>query len=711
MRHRVTCDLPGRIRVRFGALAFDDRQGYGVAKALLAVPGVDSVSTASANGSVLVLYEEHRPGCRARVLEVLGSLVRGELPEADPTDAQRKVEADSEFVGDLARMVGGHFLRKAFMPMPVRTAFIAWRAIGFIRRGLYHLLVRHELSVEVLDAAAVVAALVTGSVSTASSNMLLLRISDRMERYTHERNRLELAHSLALNVERVWVVDEDGTERQVPFDQVVPGDLVCVRTGSMVPVDGEVVQGSAAVNESSMTGEPELAAREEGSSVYAGTVVEEGSVVVRARQVGFQTRIHNIVRMVDESESLKAGAQSRAERLADAIVPFSLLAFVSVLALTRNVPKAMSVLMVDYSCAIKLSTPAAVMSALSEAASRGMVAKGGRYLEQVAAADTIVFDKTGTLTLASPKVRSVVPLGDMPEEQLLRVAACLEEHFPHSMARAVVAEAARRGIEHADEAHAEVEYVVAHGICSHLGGKKVLLGSGHFLFEDNGVPRPDGLSARIAELAPGCSCIYMAVDGKLTGAICIEDPVRPEAVQAVRSLKAAGFSKVIMLTGDSPEAAAQVARTLGIDEFRAQVLPEDKAGIVNELRAAGRTVLMVGDGVNDAPALACADCSAAMVDASDIAREVADVTLLNCSLEDISTLRLLSRELMGRVERNYRIIVGFNTMLLVLGVLGVLQPSTSALLHNGSTALLTAANMRRLLPADAGNGADEETAA
>lgn len=694
--------------MRFGALAFDERQGYGIAKTLLEVPGVVSVTTASANGSVLVCYDEYQQGCKNRALQVFSSLVRGQIAGADPTDAQRKAEADAEFARDLARMMSTHFLRKALLPMPVRTAFATWQAIKFVRRGLYHLLVRRELSVEVLDAAAVVAALLTRSVGTAGSNMLLLRISDRMERYTHERNRLELAHSLALNVERVWVVSEDGSERLIPFDQVASGDLVRVQTGSMVPVDGEVVQGSAAVNEASMTGEPELAAREKGSSVYAGTVVEEGSIVVRARQVGVQTRIHNIVRMVDESEALKAGAQSRAERLADAIVPFSFLAFVAVLALTRNVPKAMSVLMVDYSCAIKLSTPAAVMSALSEAAARGMVVKGGRYLEQVAAADTVVFDKTGTLTLASPKMRRVVPLADMGEEEVLRVAACLEEHFPHSMARAVVVEAARRGINHEDEVHADVKYVVAHGICSYLDGAKVLLGSGHFLFEDNNVARPDGLSERLAQLASGCSCIYMAVDGELKGALCIEDPVRPEAARAVGALKAAGFKKVVMLTGDSPQAAAQVAYTLGIDEYRAQVLPEDKANIVNELRAFGHTVLMVGDGINDAPALASADCSAAMVDASDIAREVADITLLNCSLDDIATLRLLSRKLMARIERNYRIIVGFNTMLLALGIAGVLPPSTSALLHNSSTALLTAANMRKLLPIQASTRADEK---
>lgn len=707
MRYRVIKDLPGYLRVRYGRLAFTDEEGYGIAEQLRRVLGVVDVRTASANGSVLVKYDTNYRHCKDRVLSVLGTLRRGALPVAKASDEQASYEVVSDFVGKLSVKVASYALRRVLFPAPLRCAWTLLRSLKFIGAGLHHLVVRRELTVEVLDATAISAALLQGMYGSAGSVMLLLDISDLLEEYTHARSRVALEQSLALNIDEVWLVTEDG-DVPVGLDDVRAGDCVRVRSGSMIPVDGEVVEGEAAVNEASMTGESRLAIKKAGKSVFAGTVVDDGAIVVEARKVGDETRINNIVHMVDESEKLKAGVQSKAEHLADAIVPFSFLAFFAVLVGSRNMAKAMSVLMVDYSCAIKLSTPVAVMSAMREAASRGIVVKGGRYLETVAEADTIVFDKTGTLTTATPTVEQVISFGEMDEDAVLRLAACLEEHFPHSMAHAVVNEAKRRGLGHEDEPHAEVRYIVAHGIASSIGGKEVVLGSAHYVFEDEGVKKPRGYEAKVEKRAFGCSVIYLAVDRKLEGAICISDPVREEAAETIASLRADGFDNVVMLTGDSSSAAAAAAEKLGITEYRAQVLPEDKARIVNEFKRRGNKVIMVGDGINDSPALAAADCSIAMVDASDIAREVADVMLLRSSLDEILELRRLGKRLMRRINRNYRFIVGFNTALLAGGVAGVLQPTVSALLHNTSTMLVTACNMRALLPEEKKGGHREE---
>ncbi len=707
MRYTIVKDLPGYLRIRFGALAFTDKEGYGIAEELQRILGVEQVTTAVANGSVLVRYDDNYTRCRERIIDVLDGLQRDELPEAKGSDEQLKHEIDSQFVTRMGTKVASHLLRRAFLPVPLRTAWTVLKSVKYLKAGAYHLFGKRELSVEVLDATAIGASLLTGMFDSASSVMLFLDISDILEEYTHARSKMELEQSLALNISEVWLVTDEG-DVSVPFETIREGDVIRVRTGAMVPVDGEVVEGEAALNEASMTGESTLVIKENGSSVFAGTVVDEGSIAVRARKVGSETRISNIVKMVDESESLKASTQSKAERLADAIVPFNLLAFFGVLAITRNMTKAMSVLMVDYSCAIKISTPVAVMSAMREAASRGMVVKGGRYLETISDADTVIFDKTGTLTTAQPKVECVIALGEMSQDEVLRLSACLEEHFPHSMAHAVVSEAMERGLLHTEEEHAEVKYIVAHGIASKLGDKDVILGSAHYVFEDEDVPRPENLRQRIEEEAPGCSVIYLAVDGALQGAICITDPVREEAAQTIEDLREAGFSNIIMLTGDAETAAAAAAKKLGITQYRSQVLPEDKAEIVAEWQSKGHTVVMVGDGVNDSPALAAADCSIAMMDASDIAREVADVTLLNSSLDEILELRRLANGLMQRIGRNYKIIVGFNTGLLVGGVAGILQPTTSALLHNGSTALITAGNMRPLLKEPSERNQDEK---
>lgn len=696
MRYALTCDFPGRLRVRFGQNSFLDAQGYGIADALLRVRGVRKALTASANGSVLVEYDEHEPHCRERILKTLASLKRLDLPEGSPSDDQRQSEVDNRFAREAIGIVARRYLRKAFLPAPIRHAICVWHALPFIVKGLRHLFAR-QLTVELLDATAITALLLRGSFDSAGTIMMLLKISDCMERYTHERSRMALAQSLAINVNEVWLVSDDGTDVKIPLSQVRSGDHIRVRTGAMVPVDGTVLEGEAAINEASMTGESRLVLKENGDSVFAGTVIEEGSLVVQVRGAGAETRISRIVSMIDESAKLKAGAQSRAERLADAIVPYNLLAFILVALFTRDVNKAMAVLMVDYSCAIKLSTPVAIMSAMREAANEGIVVKGGRYLELMAQADTIVFDKTGTLTTAQPKVKRVIPLGTLDEDEVLKMAACLEEHFPHSMARAVVAMADERGILHEDELHAEVKYLVAHGIVSTINGKKAIIGSWHFVFEDESVSAPPRLKQRIARMAPGCSVIFLAVDNQLEGAICISDPLRSGAADAIAALRAAGFENIAMLTGDAENAARAVARELGISEYRSQVLPEDKARIIEEYRAAGHTVVMVGDGVNDSPALAKADVSVAMVDASDIAREVADITLLHSSLDTILKVRALSRALMRRILNDYHFIVTFNTALIILGVAGILPNTTSALLHNGSTMAITARNMTPLL--------------
>lgn len=696
MHYEVVKDLPGYLRVRYGALAFTDGEGYGMAEELRRVLGVTDVRTATANGSVLVRYDVRYKRCRAHVLETLATFTRGALPEGKPSEGQTTSEVDSRFATRLVLKVGGHFLRKLVLPTPLRHAYAVVRSFKFIGKGLQHLVGKRELTVEVLDATAIAAALLQGMYNSATSVMLLLDISDLLEEFTHARSRVALEQSLALNVEDVWLVTDAG-DVAVSLEDVRVGDRLRVRTGAMIPVDGVIVEGEGAINEASMTGESKLVLKDAGTSVFAGTIVDDGSIVVEARKVGGETRINNIVQMVDESEKLKAGVQSKAERLADAIVPFSFIAFFVVLALTRNMTKALSVLMVDYSCAIKLSTPVAVMSAMREAASRGMVVKGGRYLETIADADVIVFDKTGTLTTACPTVTRVITLGDLTEEEVLHHAACLEEHFPHSMARAVVAEAKRRGILHEEEAHAEVKYIVAHGIASSIDGKHVVLGSAHYVFEDEGVEAPKGaVKGKLTRLSKGCSTIYLAIDGVLEGAICIADPVREEAAATVAALREAGLD-VVMLTGDSEGAARAASEQLGIAEYRSQVLPEDKSGVIEEYRAAGHTVVMVGDGVNDSPALASADCSVAMVDASDVAREVADVTLLDSSLDELLTLRELGQSLMRRINRNYRVIVAFNSALLAGGVAGLLPPATSSLLHNTSTMLITALNMRPLL--------------
>lgn len=694
MLYEVRQDIPGRLRLRCGQDIFDEGTAAGASEQLLGLEGVDDVMIRPANGSILVL---HAYIVHDEVLQAVSELDPTALPSKHDDHAIEKGIKKNQFVMDLLSRTTTHFLWK-LLPPPLRIARAVWKSMHYISLGLKSLAELH-LGVEVLDATAIAASIAYGSYKSASTIMFLLEISSLLQDYTRKKMNIALQDSLALQVESVWILGDDGVEIRIPLEDVKIGDAVCVRTGSSIPVDGVVQKGVGEVNEASLTGESRSVVKEAGSSVYAGTVLEEGEIVVEARSLAGKTRIAAIVQMIDDSESLKAAIQGRAEHLADAAVPFSLLTFLLVLLFTRNMNKAMSVLMVDYSCAIKLATPIAVMAAMREASSHGIVFKGGKYLEAMADTDVVVFDKTGTLTTANPRVSKVLAFGKHDEDELLRIAACLEEHFPHSVARSIVDEAAARGCTHEDEGHAQVEYVVAHGIASKLAGQRVCLGSAHFIFDDEGVKKPRGLARLVERKAPGTSPIYLAIADKLAGVICIVDEIRPEAKPVIQRLHECGIKRVVMLTGDSQQIAQVVSEELGIDEYRAQVLPEDKALHVRQLHEEGHVVAMVGDGINDSPALAEADVSIAMSDASDIARMVSDVSILDASLDSLVTARDLSVRLMSRIDNNYRFILGFNSALIIGGIAGVLQPTMSAFLHNAATLGVAAAIARPLLPA------------
>lgn len=697
MRYNIVYDKPGRLRLRMGQGSFSEEQGYGIETLLLSGAEVLSVEASSINGGILVCYE---PGCRDRVLTVINRLDGRNLPVSGQQDINRIRELDDTFSRSLVTILCRHYIMKLFVPTPIRMISTIRRAFFYWRKGLRSLQ-NGKFGVDVLDAAAVMAATAQRNFGTAASIMTLLRVSELLEDYTRKKARQTLTQSLSLNIDSAWLARDDG-DVLTPVSRIRVDDRVRVRTGGVIPLDGEVADGEAIVNEASMTGEPLGALRTLGHSVYAGTVVEEGSIAVKVRTLADNTRIQNIVSLIDQSESLKAGIQSKAEKLADSIVPFSFLASAAVLILTRNVSKALSVLMVDYSCATKLTTPICVISAMHQAAKQRILVKGGKYLEAYANADTVIFDKTGTLTAACPTVAKVVPFGDRSREEVLKIAACLEEHFPHSVAKAIVRQAESENLKHREE-HAEVEYIVAHGISSMLYGERVLIGSWHFVFDDEGVMVTDEEKAIIDAESEGYSTVYLSVGGKAAGMLCVEDPVRLEAKHVVAELKALGIERIIMLTGDGEAAAKAACESLGITEYYAQVLPEDKAGIVRSLKEQGRTVIMVGDGVNDSPALSNADVSVAMKDGSDIAKEIADITLLSENLDGLLTLRRLSKSLFERVHKNYRFILGFNTSLLLLGASGAIMPSTSAVLHNASTMLLSGMSMRPYLTEESVN--------
>ena len=605
-------------------------------------------------------------------------------------------ELNNSYQEKLIGSVVWHYSKKLLLPLPIRIALTVGRSIKYIGIGLKCLLQR-KIEVPVLDATAITVSLVTKDFSTASSIMFLLGIGELLEEWTHKKSVDDLARSMSLNVSRVWLRTPENQEILVESSKIEKGDKVVVHMGNVIPFDGEVLDGDAMVNQASLTGESVPVQRTVGNTVFAGTVVEEGEITIRVKEVEGNNRFDQIVTMIEESEKLKSELEGKAEHYADKLVPWTLGATGLTYLLTRNVTKAMSILMVDFCCALKLAMPISVLSAIREASLYNVTVKGGKFLEAVAEADTIVFDKTGTLTKAHPTVVDVVNFNDeYSSDDMLRVAACLEEHFPHSMAKAVVDAASKKGLSH-EEMHTKVEYIVAHGIATSINGKRTVIGSYHFVFEDEKCVVPAGKEPLFESLPLYYSHLYLAIEGKLSAVICIEDPLRDEAAAVVTSLKKAGISKVVMMTGDSERTASVIAKKVGVDEYYAEVLPEDKAAFVEREKAKGRKVIMIGDGINDSPALSAANVGIAISDGAEIAREIADITVGSDDLYQIVTLKYISNALMKRIKSNYRKIVGFNSGLIALGVAGVLPPTTTALLHNGSTILISVNSMKNLL--------------
>ena len=691
MKCTILHESPGRLRVHLQCPAMTLHQADVLEYYLRAVDGVSDVKVYDRTRDAVILYTSGRGG-------VIAALASFSFPKAEglalvPEHTPRAL--NREFEDKLAVTVMRRCVSKLFLPVPVTTALAVIRSIRYIKEGLKALW-HGRLSVAVLDATAVTVSLLRGDFSTAGSVMFMLRLGEILEEWTHKKSVADLAGAMSLNVDKVWLRVND-TEVLVPVSDVQEGDCVVVRTGSMIPLDGKVVSGEAMVNQSSMTGESMPVPKRPGSPVYAGTMAEEGECVICVEKRSGGGRYDRIVRMIEESEKLKSTAEDKAARLADRLVPYTLGGTALTYLLTRNITKTLAVLMVDFSCALKLAIPIAVLSAMRESSGHHISVKGGRFLESVAKADTIVFDKTGTLTYAAPTVAQVVPFGGHSEPDMLRLAACLEEHYPHSMANAVVEEARKRGLSH-EEYHSQVQYVVAHGISSMVEGKKVLIGSAHFVFEDEGCRIPAGEEAAFAALPDAYSHLYLCIAGELAAVICIHDPLRREAPAAVAALHRCGFANVVMMTGDNRKTAEAVARQVGVDAVYAEVLPEDKAAFIRQEKAKGHTVIMVGDGVNDSPALSEADAGIAISTGAAIAREIADITIASEDLFELVTLRQLSEALMRRIHRNYRFIVGFNFSLIVLGVAGILPPTTSALLHNMSTLGISLKSMTDLLP-------------
>ena len=642
-------------------------------------------------GDVVITYT----GKRTAAIAVLAGY-KFDVAEYDAlvTSADSR-RLNREYQDKMFDLVAGRCLRKLFLPAPLDAAYTAFRSIRFLWKGVRCVLSR-RLEVEVLDALSIGVSLLRGDFGTAGSVMFLLNLGSLLEEWTRKKSLDDLARSMALNVDKVWVRSQ-GTEVLVPLTKVRSGDEVVVRSGNMIPLDGTVLEGEAMVNQAALTGEAMPVRKAEGSTLYAGTVVEEGECVFIAKAEGGSNRYDKIVAMIEESEKLKSSTENRALVLADKLVPWCLGATVVTYLLTRNATRAISCLMVDFSCALKLSMPLAVLSAMRECGSYHITVKGGKYLEALSQADTIVFDKTGTLTRATPQVVEVVPFSGCNEREVLQLAACLEEHFPHSMANAVVRAAKERGISH-EEMHSEVEYIVAHGIASRVGGQRVVIGSHHFVFEDEKCTIPTAEQQKFDALKPAYSHLYMAASGQLVGVICISDPLRPEAAAVLNGLRALGIRNAVMMTGDSERTAAAIAKQVGVDRFFAEVLPEDKANFVQQAKAEGHTVVMIGDGINDSPALSAADIGIAINSGAAIAREIADVTIKADSLEELVALKAIANSLQKRVHANYRFVLTFNSALIALGALGILQPASSAMLHNLSTIGISLKSMTNLLP-------------
>lgn len=702
MKFQMIHEVRDRIHVRClsakGVLfrGFDARQGAVILSRLERISGVYKVKLYSASGEVAITFApDKRASLRPILLDTLAYL--------DPNDPglqkSSKHQADAlilnrTYRNRLISHVTRHFACKWFLPMPVRMLRAWYHTLGFIRKGVKSLL-SGKLDVPVLDATAITAAMLQNDLGTAGSIMLLLGIGDILEEWTLKKSVHDLASHMSINVDTAWKVLENGTEIEVPLTEVEKGDVISVKMGSTIPLDGLVTGGEALVNQASMTGESMPVRKTVDGTVFAGTVVEDGEICIRVTGTVGDTRFDRIVKIIEDSEAFKSNLEGRANHLADRLVPWCLGGTLLTYLITRNVMKAMAVLMVDFSCALKLSMPLAVLSAVRECSTYKITVKGGKFLEAVAEADTIVFDKTGTLTLAKPKVADVICFDGYSRETVLRYAACLEEHFPHSVANAIVRQAADEGITH-DELHSKVEYIVAHGIASRVGDKRIVIGSHHFIFEDEHCRVPEGQEDLFESRSPAYSHVFMALNGVLMAIICISDPLRPEAVEVMKALRRVGFQNLVMMTGDSKRTAENVAATLELDRFYAEVLPEEKAQFVKAAKAEGHRVVMVGDGINDSPALSEADAGIAIAEGADIAREIADITISARDLHQLIVLKELSNLLMKRVNFNYDFVVSFNAALIALGVAGILPPATTALLHNGSTIALSLHSMTNL---------------
>ena len=690
MKFVIKHEMKGRIRLHMAQRQMSIRQADLLQYYLTTLPQVKAAKVYERTCDAVVRYE----GDRKRLLEGIQkfSYADEKLMELAPKHTGRAL--NREYKEKLIRKVLVKALTKTFFPSPLNALYTAVQAVPYLWKGI-RCLANGRLEVEVLDATAITVSMARSYVNTAGSIMFLLGIGGLLEEWTRKKSVDDLARSMSLNIGKVWQ-KMDGAEVLVPLSRIREGDLVTVHVGSMVPLDGIVAEGEAMINQASMTGESVPVHKEAGGYVYAGTAVEEGEITICVKKAAGSTRFERIVHMIEESEKLKSSVEGKAATLADALVPWSLGGTVLTWLLTRNVTKALSILMVDFSCALKLAMPLAVLSAMREASGHHITVKGGKYMEAVAEADTIVFDKTGTLTKAQPVVADIVTFEGRDQNEMLRVAACLEEHFPHSMANAVVSESVRRHLVH-EEMHSKVDYIVAHGIASYIGQERVVIGSYHFVFEDEKCVIPQGEEEKFEELPEEYSHLYMAIGGVLAAVICIQDPLREEAPEAIRRLKELGISKVVMMTGDSERTARAIARRVGVDEYYSEVLPEDKAGFVEKEKQAGRKVIMIGDGINDSPALSAADVGIAISEGAEIAREIADITISQDDLLQLATLKALSNGLMKRINGNYRFVISFNLGLMILGVAGVLAPSTSALLHNTSTLGVSLKSMTDLL--------------
>ncbi|WP_417183102.1 heavy metal translocating P-type ATPase [Blautia sp.] len=690
MRFKIEHEIRGRVRLHICQKRMTCRQADQLEYFLTNLEGVTAAKVVERNQDAVISFW----GSREEILKAVQgfSYEKAEAPESYLQNSGR--EMNGEYWEKMVNHVVLHYGKKIFLPLPIRTFLTTLKSVKYIWKGVCTL-AKCRIEVPVLDAAAIGVSILRGDFSTASSVMFLLGFGEILEDWTHKKSVDDLARSMSLNVSKVWLVTDD-TEVQVGTDTIKPGDRVRIHMGTVIPFDGVVTDGEATVNEASLTGESMPVAKHTESYVYAGTVLEEGELTIRVKETSGSTKFEKIVTMIEETEKLKSAVESKAEHLADSLVPYTLAGTALTYALTRNVTKALSILMVDFSCALKLAMPISVLAAIREANAHHITVKGGKFMEAVAEADTIVFDKTGTLTKAQPTVADIVSFNGDSKENLLRLAACMEEHFPHSMAKAVMDAAKERGLTH-EEMHSKVEYIVAHGISTTVNGRKAIIGSHHFVFEDEKCAIPTGKEEIFKNLPEEYSHLYLGIEGELAAVICIEDPLRPEGPEVIKALRKAGFTQIVMMTGDSDRTAKAIAAKVGVDKYYSEVLPEDKAKFVEEAKAQGRKVLMVGDGINDSPALSAADVGIAISDGAELAREIADITIGADDLSVMVTLKEISNGLMDKIHKNYRRIVGINGSLIALGVTGVIQPTMSALLHNTSTLLIGMDSMKSVL--------------